>query len=207
MKCPTALVHWSVSLFCFAFFSIEESGCQILLSSLDCLALKQQQHSYPTLFCGEVLVRWILHFGAGLWRWAKREHKLISERVRAGSNAGPVGQGLSAYDYPTLKDILEEWYRGEKPVLKTGQSLLRWEGRESLRSVSKREQEGKKERWQPLWPDEFRCPLDWGIPDLRFVSFCVLCPPSWKVGLGYPSSLLPQETENESTGDRLRRTM
>ena len=74
----------------------------------------------PTLFCGEVLVRWILHFGAGLWRWAKREHKLISERVRAGSNAGPVGQGLSAYDYPTLKDILEEWYRGEQPVLKTG---------------------------------------------------------------------------------------
>ena len=61
------------------------------------------------------------------------------------SSAVPLICRLCSCD-PTLKDILEEWYRGEKPVLKTGQSLLRWEGRESLRSVSKREQEGKKER-------------------------------------------------------------
>ena len=68
-----------------------------------------------------------------LWGWAmevgKEGTQLISERIRAGSNAGPVGQGPGACNYPTLKDILEEWYRGEKPVLQTGQNLLRWEGR------------------------------------------------------------------------------
>lgn len=106
------------------FFPVEETGCQTLLSSLSCLVYFKNIAT-PLFFGGEVVgMPNITLWGWAMW-WEDREHKVTSERVRAGSSTGPVSQGPSAYSYPTLKDILEDWCRGEKPVLGTWQNLLR----------------------------------------------------------------------------------
>lgn len=53
-----------------------------------------------------MLVCWILHFGAGLWRWAKREDELISEKVRAVQM-----QDLWVRDYVLMTTLLLKTYR------------------------------------------------------------------------------------------------